>query len=285
MGVKAMASEFPKGFDYEALSKETFKQRLERREQSRHIYNENITEDILNCLKLSPEHRVRMEDVILDAASGYKNFKAKYKKHYASPKQRTALLRKYKEQQEKANAVLKELMTTESNNAAAQGFMYELVYKRSEEDTNEIDKKFIEAAFTGYEGHLHDYEGDLMPVTNLEELRELIDIRNPSQNILSFLECITECSKRELANESEPLTKKDTALSFWLTELEKSWIEFSPIPFTVGHYEEGIGYNSEALHILHMIMKPLDSKLPMESIATAVRKRRVDKRDIARGNF
>lgn len=60
---------------------------------------------------------------------------------------------------------------------------------------------------------------------------------------------------------------KTFPLQTWLQNLDHSWKQYSAVPFSAGKYHEGIGYNSDAVHILKAIMEPLDDSVSLQAIA------------------
>jgi len=99
------------------------------------------------------------------------------------------------------------------------------------------------------------------------------------QAILYFLDFYKQCCEEALSKGiSKNCAHKGYALEMWVCNLKHSWVTYSPIPFNAGKYYEGVGYNSEAIHIMKKIMEPLDASITVQSIANKLIEENKNKR-------
>lgn len=88
------------------------------------------------------------------------------------------------------------------------------------------------------------------------------------KGFVSFLDFYQSACERAL---EKPMSKnaahKSKPLEQWISNLAINWKNHSPIPFIAGKYHEGIGYNSDAIHIMKKIMEPLDRSVTLQAIA------------------
>ena len=114
------------------------------------------------------------------------------------------------------------------------------------------DKDFLNTLDTKSEIRVGAIFGDHM----LENLRKM------QKSLASF-------SEADLDNcQAEGLPRP---LALWVAEIASVWTKYSSVPFSVGEYYEGIGYNSKALHILKELFCRVDEAITLQSIATELR--------------
>ena len=94
---------------------------------------------------------------------------------------------------------------------------------------------------------------------------------NDFRQFIEVLHQSSENIKEEDLGEKYYLDSTSYRMKKWLGSIANAWLAHSAIPLTAGHYHEGIGYNSEALHILMKIMEPLDKSVTPQAMATALR--------------
>lgn len=65
----------------------------------------------------------------------------------------------------------------------------------------------------------------------------------------------------------------NTPVEQWLRSLQRSWHEFTDLPFTPGRYHTDFGgYENKTLFVLEELMKPLDTGVIRQQIESALRK-------------
>ncbi len=88
------------------------------------------------------------------------------------------------------------------------------------------------------------------------------------KGFLSFLDFYKLACEQALSDGiGKNAAHKSYPLETWIHNLRSNWESYSPILLSAGKYHEGVGYNSDAIHIMKKIMEPLDDTVAIQSIA------------------
>tara|TARA_Y100001001_G_C7994311_1_gene304098 strand:- start:1000 stop:1839 length:840 start_codon:yes stop_codon:yes gene_type:complete len=263
-----------------------------KEEQNQEIYKQyKDFFDDGDLLKISTRIGVKKENfevfkkkIILSAHSYFGNTKLK-ETAYLPPQKRENAILKLKESIRSVIKNLEEISTTEIHQNTGNAFFEMLVDCHDEIHEDNSLKLFIEATFSGLEHHLPSKNIEFPEFDTGEEFAVLISKRMASINLIKYLGILESLCNVLIQELPKATINRDEPLNYWIFNIKTFWEKHSNIEFTVGHYYEGIGYNSEALQILYDLMQLIDKNVTMSSIATAMRKNRKFELEFERSNF
>jgi hypothetical protein len=208
----------------------------------KYVYSDKLLSGYLENLKIDTEEgQEKMADSILNAAMHYESAKRSHIESYASSGQ------------------------------------IERDIRALDKPLEKLIKKLEEMNSLGHHDILKSYRNiaSTREISNRElYFSNALFCNEPSSNkinpygFLDFLKTYRESCNRALQKDvSKNAAHKSFPLETWLLNLNHDWALYSPIPLIAGKYHEGIGYNSDAIHILKDIMSPLDSSIAIHTIA------------------